>query len=65
MNGSIITDSKVEILQRKGPNELVNLAKDIFRKNIDSVNWLLLSAKINSGNGEINYQRPVQFPSRI
>lgn len=47
MNGSIITDSKVEILQRKGPNELVNLAKDIFRKNIDSVNWLLLSAKIN------------------
>lgn len=32
--------------KKKRPNELVNIAKKIIRKCIDSINWLLLSAKL-------------------
>lgn len=32
--------------KKKRPNELVNIAKKIIRKSIDSINWLLLSAKL-------------------
>lgn len=47
MSGNIITYRKVENLRQKGPNELVNLAKEVFKKNIDSIHWLLLFAMLN------------------